>query len=155
MSMEEWRDIPGYGDYEISSFGHVRKGAILMSPAIHCKSDYKYLTISLTKDGRQDTHIVARLVALTYIPNPDNKRTVDHVNRNSFNNHISNLRWATDTEQVKNRVMPVGVSGNKYITRHGGKWRVRVHDAGIRKCIGIFSTLPEAIAARDTFLNTF
>lgn len=47
---------------------------------------------------------VHRLVAETFIPNPDNKPTVDHIDRNKTNNSIRNLRWATTQEQRDNSV---------------------------------------------------
>lgn len=48
-------------------------------------------------------HRVHRLVAETFLANTDEKPTVDHIDRNPFNNHISNLRWATYSEQCFNR----------------------------------------------------
>ena len=46
---------------------------------------------------------IHRLVAEAYLPNPENKPTVDHINRNSFDNRLCNLRWATTEEQITNR----------------------------------------------------
>lgn len=47
---------------------------------------------------------VHRLIALTFLDNPKNKPTVDHIDRNPKNNNLSNLRWATYSEQNKNQV---------------------------------------------------
>lgn len=47
-------------------------------------------------------HLIHRLVAETFIPNPENKPTVDHIDRNPNNNCLSNLRWATHSEQRDN-----------------------------------------------------
>lgn len=46
---------------------------------------------------------VHRLVAECFIPNPENKPTVDHIDRNEYNNHYRNLRWATMEEQERNQ----------------------------------------------------
>jgi hypothetical protein len=48
-------------------------------------------------------YMVHRLVAETFIPNTENKPTVDHIDRDATNNHVSNLRWATHSEQNYNR----------------------------------------------------
>lgn len=46
---------------------------------------------------------VHRLIALTFLPNPENKPTVDHIDRNKENNNLSNLRWASYKEQGQNK----------------------------------------------------
>lgn len=51
---------------------------------------------------KNKSYFVHRLVAQTFLPNPENKRTVDHIDRNPSNNRLSNLRWATHKEQIRN-----------------------------------------------------
>lgn len=53
-------------------------------------------------------HLIHRLVAETFIPNPENKPTVDHIDRNPNNNCLSNLRWATHSEQRDNSSQVLG-----------------------------------------------
>ena len=61
-----------------------------------------YWQIKLTVNNQSQTFLLHRLIAQTWIPNPENKPTVDHIDRNKDNNHVSNLRWATSSEQVLN-----------------------------------------------------
>jgi hypothetical protein len=68
-----------------------------------CMTQYmrgKYLRISLTDDKLQKKQMVVhRLVATSFIPNMENKSTVNHVDHNSLNNMVTNLEWATVVEQ--------------------------------------------------------
>ncbi len=67
----------------------------------HTDTDYPRVKIH-TVYGLK-TFYVHRLVAEAFIPNPYNKPTVDHIDRNPQNNHVENLRWATYREQSKNQ----------------------------------------------------
>lgn len=63
------------------------------------KNGYKY--VDIIEDGKTTKIAVHRILALQYIPNPFNKRTVNHIDGNKQNNTLSNLEWATDSENVK------------------------------------------------------
>lgn len=69
---------------------------------------YKWTTGSVTNNGyltvciNYKCMLVHRLVAEAFIPNPDNKPTVDHINRIKDDNRVCNLRWATHKEQIEN-----------------------------------------------------
>jgi len=60
-----------------------------------------YYHIDIHEDGKAKKIAVHRLLALHFIPNPDNKRTVNHIDGNKLNNDLSNLEWATDAENVQ------------------------------------------------------
>ena len=95
--METWKDVPGYeGLYLVSDRGRVlgiKRG--LQSPAT---DEYGYLRTSLCKDGEMRSFYVHRLVALAFIPNPEGKETVNHLNEDKQDNRVENLEWASVPE---------------------------------------------------------
>lgn len=98
------KDIPGYeGKYAITDDGQVY--SFLSSKFLKPRQDNKgYLKVDLYNNGEQKTYKIHQLVALAYnLPNPENKTSIDHKDRNKLNNHISNLRWATQSEQNYNK----------------------------------------------------
>ena len=72
-----------------------------------------YLMVSLRKDGKGKILFLHRLLAINFIPNPENKPCVDHKDGIPTNNNLSNLRWVTKHENDLNRVNAVGVSFDK------------------------------------------
>lgn len=98
INNESWKHHP-YLDLECSDHGRIklRSGKITFgSPG---KNGYYY--VYPTKP--RSTRLVSRLIAETFISNPENKPTVDHIDRVKSNNHVTNLRWATMLEQGKNK----------------------------------------------------
>ena len=111
---EEWKDIEGYeGLYQVSTEGRIKSLPKLVgkgngywtkeSIMVGKVSKQGYHIVGLRKDGKRKHLSVARLVALTFIPNPEKKKTVDHINRVRTDNRVTNLRWATHAEQMVNR----------------------------------------------------
>lgn len=112
--MEEiWKPIEGYdGLYEISSYGNVKalqrtfisgRGLIQTYPE-HLmnleKTKCGYLRCSLCKDGKHKRFLVHRLVAKSFIENPNNYPEINHIDEDKTNNHLENLEWITSRNNV-------------------------------------------------------
>lgn len=94
---EVWREIDGYGGlYQISSFGRVKnsKGLIMAQKP----SKDGYVRIQLFKDKKYKAEYVHILVGRAFIPNPQNKPEINHIDADKSNNHVGNLEWVTRRE---------------------------------------------------------
>jgi hypothetical protein len=93
-------------NYEASNTGRIRnKSRYILNPKPNKRSGYVLYTLT-NNNGKKCTFYGHRLIAFTFISNPCEKPTVDHIDLNRANNHISNLRWATHSEQKKNTHIP-------------------------------------------------
>lgn len=95
MIEERWEVLSDFPDYMISDKGNVLS---LLSGRVLKQSSRRYKEVCLCKDGKKSTKLVHRLVAKTFIPNPLNKREVNHIDFDKQNNSASNLEWTTHTE---------------------------------------------------------
>lgn len=104
MVNEIWKDIEGYeGKYQISNLGRIKKINKNSLNEEHYVKPYinqrGYCTVKLFKTERKEERI-HRLVAQAFIPNPENKAEVNHIDGNKQNNTITNLEWNTHEENV-------------------------------------------------------
>jgi hypothetical protein len=89
-------------NYEINNYGIVKNinSNKIINPSL--KSGYLCLSLTINNNNRK-TCKIHRLVAIAFIPNPENKETVNHIDHNKFNNNVDNLEWATTTEQNRHK----------------------------------------------------
>ena len=99
--MDNWKDIPGYeGIYKINEYGYIMNistGNIRnLKPR---KNGYVY--VDLYKDGEVSWKRVHRIVALCFVPNPNNYNVVMHLDNDKSNNYYQNLKWGTVSENTQ------------------------------------------------------
>ena len=97
---EMWKDIEGYeGLYQVSNTGQAKslnyKGSGEAKLLKQSTNKQGYKRITLCKNGKTKRYSVHRLVALAFIPNPDNLPIINHKDENPSNNNVNNLEWCT------------------------------------------------------------
>lgn len=113
-SEEKWENIKDYQGYQISNLGRVRSIDRYITGKDGKKKLYKgrykkptigkrgYYVINLWKNNKQVQCYIHQLIGQTFIPNPENKTEIDHINRITTDNRIENLRWVTHKENMNN-----------------------------------------------------
>ncbi len=141
--------IKGFENYEISRLGNV-KNILTNKIRKNVLSKHGYYRVDLYCDGKKKRKNIHNLIADIFIPNPDNKPCVDHIDRESTNNDVNNLRWATYSENMMNKSKhknnSSGHSGISYY-KANKTWhsRLMVNGKIYRK---YFKTIEEAIQYR-------
>ena len=125
--MEIWKTIEGFKDYQISNIGNIKTlsklikntyGFSLRKEKIIKKNVSKlgYCKFAFSKEGKRHTFLLHRLVAQAFIPNPENKPCVNHINGIKTDNRVENLEWNTYSENMKH-AFKLGL--NKYKDGNG------------------------------------
>jgi len=115
--MEKFKKIKNYPNYLISDQGRVYnyKYKRFLKPS---KDTYGYFQVVLCKNGIVKTHRIHRLVALAFIPNPENKPTVNHIDGIKINNFVENLEWNTvkeNTQHGYDNGLQKAIKGSKHV----------------------------------------
>lgn len=146
MEKEIWRYIKGYeGRYQVSNLGRVRslrrhrvRGKIM---DVACNGHY--WRIKLSKNNKAKRVLLHRIIAETFIPNPENKPQVNHINGDKKDNSIENLEWCTRSENqlhaIRTGLRPMKTkTGTKVINTITGKVFESIKQAsrekGIDRC---------------------
>lgn len=104
----QWKDIVGYeNEYQINQFGEIRtlkdspklKKYDVLKPQISKRNGYVYQM--LYKNGKEKLLRVHRLVAMAFLPNPNNLPQVNHKDGNKQNNSVDNLEWCEQSDNMK------------------------------------------------------
>ena len=148
--IETWKNIEEFDNYSVSSFGNVRNDS---TERILKKSvdGHGYYNVNLYKNGKAKTCKIHKLVATTFLENPYNKKCIDHKNRNKLDNKLSNLRYATNSENQMNRSKQKnntsGITGVIFYKKTN-KWLCNIKINGKLKHLGLFSNKQDAIQKR-------
>lgn len=106
----DWRGIPGYEDsYQVNALGEVRNIRTnpprLLKPWRHPAG---YTCVTLCKDKKKTKYLVHRIVAETFLPNPENKPQINHKNGNKADNNVDNLEWCSNAENAHHSAYILG-----------------------------------------------
>ena len=127
MEDEIWKPIKGYEGYLISNYGRVKSVARYVKwdnsrrfvkekiKSQHIQDGYPAVT--LCKDRVSRSKLIHRLIAEAFIPNPDNKPHIDHINTIRTDNRVSNLRWVTAKENSNNPISLLKARNNNYTNK--------------------------------------
>lgn len=155
---DEWKNIPGFeGWYKIKEDGTVKRmERVVIYPDGH-EQTYKekiikphvdscgYLSVSLSKNGKKKDIRIHLLLMRTFRPIKNErelKLVVDHINRNRLDNRLENLRWTTQTVNVKNG----NLKFRPDIHKVNGGFQVRFSIHGVRKHIGFVHSYEDALS---------
>jgi len=148
---EIYAELKNYSKYLISNKGNIKckfSGKVLKKNI----GSHGYFTIYLSDDDNiKKQYLIHRLVCLTFLENLENKTIVDHIDCNTLNNDVNNLRYVTKSENAQNSKIPInnktsykGLSFNKRIN----KYEAYINLHGKKYHLGYFKKFDDAKMAR-------
>lgn len=146
----EWRIIDDYPNYKVSNNGEIKYNEQIVK--LIKRGEYR--VVNLHNEGSESSvRYVHRVVAIAFIPNPENKRVVDHINNIRSDNRLENLRWTTQSENCIN--IPTRAKNRHIYSNSPNSHNVKILRDGKWVFNKRFRTIEEAIIARDDFIENF
>ena len=139
--MAQWKVIERFPDYEVSSFGDVRNRTtgVQLKPQLNgC-----YHQVELYNEHKKTTTTIHHLVATTFIPNPNEKPIVCHINNNKLDNNVCNLAWKTGKENEEHK------NNNGVLRKDQTKKHVWKCNASTREKLTMYTSVIDAAKAID------
>lgn len=145
--IEIWKDVKGYeGIYQVSNLARVKSLSriienfgvhkniltkeIILKQSLSGSINFQYYTVRLTSNSISKSYKVHRLVAINFIANPLNKPQVNHIDGNKFNNHVENLEWCTQNENMQH-AYDTGLKKKMFGSKNGASKFVLNFETGI------------------------
>ena len=97
--MDRWKPILGFANYEVNENGAIRN--VHTRKTLSTKNDRGYDRVVLYDHGVRSIKQVHRIVAESFIDNPDHKHEVNHINGDKRDNRVQNLEWCTRSDNMK------------------------------------------------------
>lgn len=140
FEQEIWKDIPNYeGKYQISNLGNIRHfGKTKLIKQQINKDDYSI--VSLRNGKTKKTYRVHRLVAKAFIPNPENKPQINHIDGNKRNNCVINLEWVNASENIRH-AHKIGIYNQKQHSMAMNKYKKKVAKIKNGKIVELYESL--------------
>ena len=148
--IEQWKKVAGFETYSVSDRGNVRndKTGRILKPGT---SSNGYLSVVLRKQKKSCPKNIHRIVASAFLPNPNKKKLVDHIDNNETNNKLINLRWATTSENAQNaKLSTKNTSGTKgvHYVKKTNKRAAQICINGKQINLGSFMNKEDAVNIR-------
>ena len=144
---EIWKDVVGYeGLYQVSNLGRIKsfRGKRSKDGIMSLGENHGYKVILVPNGKSRKMLLVHRLVAQAFIPNPENKPDIDHINGDRQDNRVENLRWCTPLENMNNPItrqrISEAVQGEKnpfYGHKHNSKSKNKMSQSRLGRFSGV------------------